>query len=254
MLVTPLSGVSGRMLVRPAGPIVGDLSDPGTRREAETRARALLCEPDPRSGPESVGDAEVFFEISQPAPVLTIFGAGHDAVPLARQAWAMGLDVTVVDPREALLTAERFPKALLVPAHHSQWAEALSLPDHSFVVVMNHHIERDRESLRFALCADAAYIGVLGPRVRYQKLLSGLAAEGFVPDSAEALARAKPGRPLARRGNTRRSGRINRRRNPGASPGLRGGVLEWNGEEPSPAGRGHAAAGAFVILRRVDIQ
>ena len=114
--------------------------------------------------------------------MLTIFGAGHDAVPLAQQAWAMGFSVTVVDTREALLTAERFPKALLVSAHHSQWAEAVSLPDHSFVVVMNHHIERDRESLRFALCADAAYIGVLGPRVRYQKLLSGLAAEGFVPD------------------------------------------------------------------------
>ncbi|HET7157206.1 MAG TPA: XdhC family protein, partial [Hyphomicrobiaceae bacterium] len=102
------------------------------------------------------------------------------------QAYAMGLAVTVVDAREALLTAERFPEALLVPAHHSRWAEAVSLPDHSFVVVMNHHIERDQESLRFSLESDAAYIGVLGPRSRYDKLLAGLAEQGYVPDPARA--------------------------------------------------------------------
>lgn len=190
VLVTPLSGVSGRMLVRPGGTIVGGLTDAATEREAEKRARVRLGEPDQQSGPEDIGGAEVFFEISQPPPVLAIFGAGHDAVPLARQAWALGLAVTVVDVREALLAADRFPGATLVSAHHSQWAEVLSLPEHSFVVVMNHHLERDRESLRFALCADAAYIGVLGPRVRYQKLLAGLAGEGFVPDPS-TLARVR---------------------------------------------------------------
>ncbi len=30
-----------------------------------------------------------------------------------------------------------------------------------------------------------AYIGVLGPRSRYEKLLAGLAAQGYVPDAVE---------------------------------------------------------------------
>ena len=53
---------------------------------------------------------------------------------------------------------------------------------------MNHHFERDRESLRFALDSDAVYIGVLGPRSRYEKLLSDLSAGGYNA-SASSLAR-----------------------------------------------------------------
>jgi xanthine/CO dehydrogenase XdhC/CoxF family maturation factor len=54
----------------------------------------------------------------------------------------------------------------------------------AFMLVMNHHIERDEESLRFSLESDAAYIGVLGPRARYEKLLAGLAAHGYTPDAS----------------------------------------------------------------------
>jgi xanthine/CO dehydrogenase XdhC/CoxF family maturation factor len=49
---------------------------------------------------------------------------------------------------------------------------------------MNHHLERDRESLRFALSSDASYVGVLGPRTRFQKLTSALEAEGWIVDAA----------------------------------------------------------------------
>jgi xanthine/CO dehydrogenase XdhC/CoxF family maturation factor len=54
----------------------------------------------------------------------------------------------------------------------------------SFVLIMNHQAERDQESLRFSLESEAAYIGVLGPRPRYDKLLADLAVQGFVPESA----------------------------------------------------------------------
>jgi xanthine/CO dehydrogenase XdhC/CoxF family maturation factor len=55
---------------------------------------------------------------------------------------------------------------------------------------MNHHLERDEESLRHALDSGAAYIGVLGPRSRYQKLLTGLAAKGYTAP-ASSLARVR---------------------------------------------------------------
>ena len=42
---------------------------------------------------------------------------------------------------------------------------------------MNHHLERDRECLRFALATPAPYIGVLGPRSRFAKLLARLRSD-----------------------------------------------------------------------------
>jgi xanthine/CO dehydrogenase XdhC/CoxF family maturation factor len=188
-LVTPLSGASGRLIIRPNGEHTGRLSDPSLEEEAVTRATARLRAVVPHSGPESIGNGELFFEVSVPAPELVVFGAGPDAAPLAQHAWALGFSVTMVDVRTAYLTKERFPTAKLVLAHFSQFATAVPLAPGSLVIVMNHHLERDEESLRYALDSDAAfYIGVLGPRPRYEKLLAGLAARGYTP-STSRLAR-----------------------------------------------------------------
>jgi xanthine/CO dehydrogenase XdhC/CoxF family maturation factor len=119
-----------------------------------------------------------------------VFGAGYDAVPMARLAWALGLDVTIVDPREAFLTPDRFPDARRLVADPGQFHKVVVLAPATFVVVMNHHLERDRESLRFALESPAGYIGVLGPRARLDRLLADLDAEGYVP-AAAALSRVR---------------------------------------------------------------
>jgi xanthine dehydrogenase accessory factor len=190
VLATPLSGTSGRLLVRAAGEIVGGLGESAIEQQATAHARALLGAPFPRSGPEQIGGSEVFFEISTPPPDLVIFGAGHDTVPLAQQATMLDFAVTIVDVRAAYLTVDRFPAATLVSAHFSQFADAVRLGAGSFVLVMNHHVERDQESLRVALDSEAAYVGVLGPRSRYQMLLAGLAAQGYV-SSASSLSRVR---------------------------------------------------------------
>jgi xanthine dehydrogenase accessory factor len=185
VLVTPLAGVSGRMIVRQSGDVVGDLTDPAVEQRAIGRARALLATPYPGSGSERVNDAEVFYEAATPPPDLVIFGAGNDAAPVAELAWTLGFAVTVVDAREAFLTPERFGGAALVCAHFSQFGKRVTLRPGSYALIMNHHFERDQESLRFSLESDAVYIGVLGPRARYDKLLAGLAERGYVPDSAK---------------------------------------------------------------------
>jgi xanthine/CO dehydrogenase XdhC/CoxF family maturation factor len=184
VLVTPLAGAGGRMIVHASGDGWGNLSDAGVERDAVSRARARLAAPFPASGPEMIGDAEIFFEIATPAPELIIFGAGHDAPPAAHLAWDVGFSVTIVDPREAFLTAGRFPHAALVPTHFSELGARVRPSAGSFVLIMNHHVERDRESLRFALESDAGYIGVLGPRSRYDKILAALAADGYVPPAS----------------------------------------------------------------------
>ena len=186
VLVTPLSGVSGRMIVSGSGEVAGGLTDQTVEHGAIARARARLGATYPQSGPERIADAELFYEITTPPPDLVIFGAGHDAAPVAQLAWTLGFTVTVVDVREAFLTAERLGSATLVCAHFSQFAERVKLSRGSFALIMNHHVERDRESLRFSLESDAAYVGVLGPRSRYDNLRAGLAAQGYVPDPSNA--------------------------------------------------------------------
>jgi xanthine/CO dehydrogenase XdhC/CoxF family maturation factor len=186
VLVTPLSGATGRLIVHGTGARAGALSDPVVERQAIAHATDRLRAPSPESGPEWLGSTEVFYDVATTAPELVIFGAGHDAVPLVQLAWALGFGVTVVDVRDGFLTPGRFPGAALVCAHFSHFAERVNLPAGSFAVVMNHHVERDQESLRFGLESDAAYLGVLGPRSRYEKLLAGLEAQGYVPDAAKA--------------------------------------------------------------------
>jgi xanthine/CO dehydrogenase XdhC/CoxF family maturation factor len=191
VLVTPLAGAAGRLLVR-ADAAVGTLTDPALSREAVLRARARLLDSRAESGPEEVHGAELFFEISWPATPLVIFGAGYDAEPLARQAWTLGFGVTVVDVRDRFLAAERFPGAALVGAHFTEFRERVHLDATSFVVIMNHHVERDRESLRFALESAACYIGVLGPRARYDRLMAELASLGFAGDPARTAVVRSP--------------------------------------------------------------
>ena len=58
-----------------------------------------------------VESAGLFAQEFIPPPCLAIFGAGDDAIPLARLAHGLGWRVVVADPRVALNTAERFPWA-----------------------------------------------------------------------------------------------------------------------------------------------
>jgi len=192
VLVTPLAGVAGRMIVRETGARVGGFADASVEQEAAVRARARLATPDPQSGAGEIRDAEVFYEIATPPPKLMIFGAGHDAAPVAQLAWAVGFSLTVVDVRQAFLTAERFPGATLVCAHFAQFAGHLDLTAATFVLIMNHHVERDQECLRFSLESGARYIGVLGPRARYEKLLAGLADRGYIPEPAKLASVRSP--------------------------------------------------------------
>jgi xanthine/CO dehydrogenase XdhC/CoxF family maturation factor len=189
-LVTPLSGASGQLLVRDIGEGAGHLTDSTIEQQAIAQARARLGTADPESGLARIADAEIFFQINTPSPPLVIFGAGHDAVPVAGLAWTLGFTVTIVDVREAFLRKDRLPHATLVHAHYSQFADKVELRDGAFVLVMNHHVERDQESLRFAAESGAAYIGILGPRSRYEKLLAGLAARGWEPP-ASSLSRVR---------------------------------------------------------------
>jgi xanthine/CO dehydrogenase XdhC/CoxF family maturation factor len=122
----------------------------------------------------------VFRQTILPPVALVVFGAGDDAQPLVRFATALGWQVTVVDPRSALATPERFPEAdTTVIARPEELPARVVLGVDSLAVIMTHHYRHDLPLLRTLLPRPLAYLGLLGPRKRAEKIISDLAADGF---------------------------------------------------------------------------
>lgn len=124
----------------------------------------------------------IFRETIAALPRLVLFGAGDDAQPVVRLAKETGWRVTVVDSRAAYATPLRFPRAdSVVVAAAEECATRLALDDQTHVVVMTHRFAEDVKLLAMLLARPLAYLGVLGPRKRTDRVLTQLAGEGFVP-------------------------------------------------------------------------
>jgi len=132
----------------------------------------------------------VFYQTVLPPPSLVVFGAGDDARPLVRFAKGLGWQVNVVDPRPAFATPARFPEADATVVARPEEAVARMNPEaDSAVVVMTHHFHHDVPLLRALLPRPLAYLGLLGPKKRADRILSDLAADGLTlaPDLRERL-------------------------------------------------------------------
>ena len=183
-LVTIVEGprTGTRLIVHPDGSSVGDLGD--AARDAALDALAAG-----RSATVTVDGVPAFVEVLEPPLRLVVCGAGHDAIPVVEFGARLGWRVEVVDDRRAMLHADRLAHASgLIHSQPGVAADAVSPDDRTFVVVMSHNFLRDAAYLRSFLGRPAAYIGMLGPAARLDRLLQSLAAEGVTP-SAEDLAR-----------------------------------------------------------------
>jgi len=168
-----------RLVVRPGGSTEGSLGDATVDAEGVRAATALLQEE--RSEIRDLAEGvRAFVEVLDPPLRLLVCGAGHDAIPLVRAASVLGWNVTVADDRPAFLTRERFPEAtgFVELDDPSKAADAAAVDERTFVLVMSHHFLRDKEYVRSMLGSTAAYLGMLGPRARTERLLAELREEG----------------------------------------------------------------------------
>ncbi|MDR6884381.1 XdhC family protein [Bacillus sp. 3255] len=108
-----------------------------------------------------------------PKPRLIIFGANPDAVPLAELAAGSGFRVVVTDWRDAYCTPERFPGAETIAAFPQALVQQLALRPDDYVVVMSHQFDKDADFVRGVLNGQLQYLGIMGSRVRTEKLLDG---------------------------------------------------------------------------------
>jgi xanthine dehydrogenase accessory factor len=186
----PIPDLPARLFVSQTGDAIGDLGKAAWNQEVIGWASGLLSLPHAKSISLTLQDGShtVFLDVYQPPPELMIFGAGHDAIPLVEMGSSVGLSVTVIDPREGYNTVERFPGARKRVIARPSEQEQIQIGTRTYVVIMNHHLERDQEALKLALHSKTPYVGLLGPRKRCDRIMRAWEEQG-VPFSADELAR-----------------------------------------------------------------
>src|SRR5438874_3627292 len=163
-----------RLLVAASGVMVGERAARAALEQVGAGRSAIRQLP---------GGVRAFVEVLEPPLQLLVCGAGHDVIPLVKAASALGWKVVVADERERFLNAERFPDAsgFVRVERPEEAASRASLDDRTYVMVMSHNYLRDKDYLRGFLGTGVAYIGLLGPRVRTERLLDELRREGVEP-------------------------------------------------------------------------
>ncbi len=124
---------------------------------------------------------EAFIELIQPTVSLIIFGGGFDARPVSHLAKSLGWDVTVTDECVAHIAPIFFPGADNLSLCQRQFIDRdFSITPYTACVLMSHNYEYDRDVLRKLLQTETPYIGILGPRKRFDKMLDEFAKENII--------------------------------------------------------------------------
>lgn len=132
------------------------------------------------------GDLEVFVELIQPGISLMIFGAGFDARPVSELAKSLGWEVMVTDECVAHIAPIFFPTADKLSLCQREFIDRdFDITPFTACVLMSHNYEYDRDVLRKILPSLAPYIGILGPRKRFDKMIAEFEAEGIHISSAD---------------------------------------------------------------------
>ncbi|MBO0951253.1 XdhC family protein [Fibrella forsythiae] len=132
------------------------------------------------NGLGSVLDA--FIEIVSPEIHLVLWGHQYDVYPLTRLVKELGWRVTIV--ANALKVNRKIADLVDEVVHPDRFSDIL-FDDYTAIVLMSHDYKTDKQNLPVALATKAPYIGMLGPRVRSEKLWAELADEGKPIEAAD---------------------------------------------------------------------
>jgi xanthine dehydrogenase accessory factor len=133
-----------------------------------------------RSGMEAAADERVFLTVYVPAPQLVITGAVHISQVLAPIAKLLGYDVTIVDPRTAFASVERFPDVRVIAEWPDQALPPLGIDRYTAFVALTHDPKIDDPALIHALSRDCFYIGALGSRKTHGRRVDRLKQQGLI--------------------------------------------------------------------------
>ncbi len=168
ILVRHLGSGEGRLIFRDT---LGE--DDPLANAAKTRFRSG------KSGRETLGGEEFFLNVELPAPRIVIIGAVHISQALVPMVRECGFDLTIIDPRTAFATKQRFPSVSLL----AEWPQDVLSDDlidgYTAVAAVTHDPKIDDFALQTALKNQCFYIGALGSRKTHSARLERLRAGGF---------------------------------------------------------------------------
>lgn len=132
-----------------------------------------------KSGMEETPQGNVFLTVHVPSPQLVITGAVHISQTLAPIGHLLGYDVTIVDPRTAFATVERFPNIKVVAEWPDVALPPLNVDRYTAFVALTHDPKIDDPALLHALSRDCFYIGALGSKKTHAKRVARLKEKGM---------------------------------------------------------------------------
>jgi len=154
----------------------------------------VICEGDPVAGPLSAAvegafrsgksgvaggeDRKFFLNVHLPPARIVAIGAVHISQALAQMAKVAGFDISIVDPRTAFTTEERFAGIDLVADWPEDVLKARPLDAYTALVAVTHDPKIDDFPLSQALSSGCFYVGALGSRKTHAKRVERLMALG----------------------------------------------------------------------------
>jgi xanthine dehydrogenase accessory factor len=132
-----------------------------------------------KSGMEDSAEGRVFLTVFVPAPQLVIIGAVHISQALAPIGKLLGYDVTIVDPRTAFASPERFPNIKVIAEWPDKALPPLNVDRYTAFVALTHDPKIDDPALIHALSRDCFYIGALGSRKTHGRRIERLKGQGL---------------------------------------------------------------------------
>lgn len=131
-----------------------------------------------KSGLVGAEERQFFLNVHLPPARIVIIGAVHISQALARMAEVAGFDVTIIDPRTAFATEERFAGIDLVADWPEDVLKTRPLDAYTALVAVTHDPKIDDFPLSQALRAGCFYVGALGSRKTHAKRVERLTALG----------------------------------------------------------------------------
>ena len=138
--------------------------------------------------PESLKEftTDVLVQTIEPLISLVIVGAGNDAIPLMQMATILGWDVKVVDGRNTHAKQDRFINACQVLVSKPEKVlEQMDIDNRTCFVLMTHNYQYDLQMIKVLLAIDTPYIGLLGPKKKFNRIIEDLQQEGIAPTSGQ---------------------------------------------------------------------
>jgi xanthine dehydrogenase accessory factor len=186
MHLSLLSALNTERAARRAAILLTDIGSGEQRlvRETETGGDPLapVLEERFRSGKSGLVEADngrFFLNVQVPPVRAVVVGAVHISQALAPMAKGLDLDVTIVDPRTAFATRERFPDVPVL----AEWPDAvlprLRLDRYTALLALTHDPKIDDPALTTALRAECFYIGALGSKKTHARRIERLREAGF---------------------------------------------------------------------------